>query len=239
MIIIYKKQAGFTLVELSIVLIVVGLLLGTTISALTSFLSRAQFSQTEAQLALVQEALIGYVISRGRLPCPDRTDYPPVAPTFGSGSDGLGDIAGVTCAGQIGYLPYAELGLPGRDTWDTLYYYRVDDVYADNPSAGQTVTFTLSEAEGNIEVKNKKDPPGDMVIADNIVALVFSAGPNAHISLAEASDDEDENLNGDATFVDKNYVPEGAAEPEFDDVSRWISSYVLKAKMAEAQRLPE
>lgn len=231
----FKKQAGFTLVELSIVLVVIGLLLGTAVVALTNFLSRAQFSETEAQLALVQEALIGYVISQGRLPCPDVNDYPPVAPTFGSASDGVGDIAGGTCTQEMGYLPYAELGLPPRDVWGTLYFYRVDDVYADNPPAGQTVTFTLTEGEGQIDVNNAA---GNLA-ADNIVALFFSAGPNVHVSLADASADEDENLDGDSIFVDKDYVPEGAAQPEFDDVLRWISSYVLKAKMAEAQRLPE
>lgn len=232
------KQTGFTLVELSIVLVVIGLLLGTAIAALTNFLSRAQFSETEAQLALVQEALIGYVISQGRLPCPDVDDYPPVAPTFGSASNGIGDMAGGTCAQEIGYLPYAELGMQARDVWGTLYYYRVDDAYADNPPAGQTITFTLTEAEGDIDVRDSA--VGGNLVADNIVALFFSTGPNAHISLADASSDEDENLDDvDSIYVDKDYVPAGANQPEFDDVLRWISSYVLKAKMAEAQRLPE
>ncbi|HEX5057180.1 MAG TPA: prepilin-type N-terminal cleavage/methylation domain-containing protein [Gammaproteobacteria bacterium] len=236
-----KKQTGFTLVELSMVLVVIGLILGTAITALTSFLARAQFSETRAQLALVQEALIGYAISKGRLPCPDVNDYPPTAPTMGSASDGVGDMTGTspgdTCVREYGYLPYAELGLPPRDIWGTYYQYRVDDVYADIPPAGQTVTFSLTETEGEIDVKDSAASANP--IADNIVALVFSAGPNAHVSVPAVSADEDENLNNDRIYVDKDYVPAGASTPEFDDILNWISSYTLKAKMTKAQRLPE
>jgi prepilin-type N-terminal cleavage/methylation domain-containing protein len=234
-----KKQTGFTLVELSIVLVVIGLLLGTTIVALTNFLARTQFSQTEAQLGLIQEALIGYTLSRGRLPCPDVNDYPPIPPTLGAGADGIGDIGNIVagrCDQEFGYLPWAELGLPSRDVWGTLYFYRVDHDYADDPPAGQSVTFTLSEPEGNIRILNQA---GGSTIADNIAVLSFSVGPNAYVNQADASNDEDENLDDDRIFVYKEYVPAGAAQPEFDDILKWISSYTLKAKMAEAKRLPE
>jgi hypothetical protein len=100
------------------------------------------------------------------------------------------------------------------------------------------VTFTLSETEGNISVE---DGSGGSVAA-NIAVLFFSAGPNGNLTAAVASAHEDENLDTEPTdplFVDKDYVPAGAAQPEFDDILHWISSFTLKAKMVDAERLPE
>jgi prepilin-type N-terminal cleavage/methylation domain-containing protein len=110
-----KRFSGFTLIELSIVLVIIGLLLGTGMAALSNFLARAQVTEAEKQLQHIEAALIGYTISQQQLPCPDINDYPPVSPSFGSVADGIGDRTGGVCDDKSGYLPWVELGLPARD----------------------------------------------------------------------------------------------------------------------------
>lgn len=228
-------QRGFSLVELSIVLLVLGLILTSTITGLSDLVWRARYAQAKKDLALAQEALIGYVISNGGLPCPDTDGYQGNPGT----SDGAADSNGAGgCDDENGYLPWSDLGLKARDPWGSLYLYRVDTDYAKPPPiSDQLVTFELTETDGNIEIR---DGSGGAIIASNIVAVFFSVGPNGYIlPAASSSADENENLDNNVTFVDKAYVAAGAGAPEFDDIMQWMSGFILKSKMLEAGRLPE
>ncbi len=230
-----RKLQGFSLVELSIVLVVVGLLLGTTILGLSDFIWHARNAQVKKDLELIEEALIGYAISVGGFPCPDTNGV----------ADGMGDDdgTGAACDDVKGFLPWVDLGLKPHDPWNNPYFYRIDPNY-DKPNPGdQVVAFTLTTADGNIVVRDKSVANGGgNIIANGIAAIFFSAGPNGYLVQADASSDEDENLNNTLTFVDKTYVSADAASepdnPEFDDIVHWISSFSLKSKMAKAQRLP-
>lgn len=227
-------QWGFSLVELSIVLLVLGLLLTSTIAGLSDLVWRARYAQAKKDLSLIQEALIGYAISNGGLPCPDTDGYQGNPGT----SDGEANSASPgNCDDENGYLPWSDLGLKARDPWNSLYLYRIDTDYAKPPPiADQLVTFELTETDGNIEVR---DSSGGSPVANNIVAVFFSVGPNGHIlPAASPSADENENLDNNLTFVDKAYVAAGAGAPQFDDVMHWLSSFVLKSRMLEAKRLP-
>ena len=229
------RQYGFSLIELSIVLLVIGLLLAGMMTGLSNLIWHAKFSEAKKDLSLTTDALIGYVISNGGLPCPDTDGY-----HGNSGSpDGMANAGGVDgCDAESGYLPWRDLGLKARDPWNNLYFYRIDTSYAKPPPVSdQVVTFLLTEPDGNIEVRSSSS---GSTIANNIAAIFFSVGPNGYITTADSpSADEDENLDDDTRFVDKAYVAEGSSVPEFDDVVHWLSSFVLKSKMVEAKRLPE
>lgn len=228
-----RLQLGFSLVELSIVLLVLGLILTSTITGLSDLVRRARYAQAKKDLALAQEALIGYVISNGGLPCPDTDGYQGNPGTPDGAANGAGG-----CDDKNGYLPWSDLGLNARDPWGNLYLYRIDTSYAKPPPIlDQLVTFELTEADGDIKVY---DSSGGSTVANNIVAVFFSVGPNGYILPAGSpSADENENLDNNETFVDKAYVAAGADASEFDDVVLWLSSFVLKSKMLEAKRLPE
>ncbi|HEY3487731.1 MAG TPA: prepilin-type N-terminal cleavage/methylation domain-containing protein [Gammaproteobacteria bacterium] len=230
------KQKGFSLVELGIVLVVVGLLLGTVITGLTSYIAQSKFTQAEKDLELIEAALLGYAISKGGLPCPDTDGY-----QGGPGAaDGQEDLSGINCDDEYGYLPWADLGLKARDPWGNLYYYSVDTAYAKPDPVDSTVKFELTSPDGNIQIQDGADTASPNEVADNIVAVFFSVGPNGYLTEAESpSADEDENLDPDVRFVYKPYVAAGAAAAEFDDSVHWLSSFQLKNKMVAAQRLPE
>ena len=59
-----------------------------------------------------REALIGYTLVNGRLPCPD-TD-----------GDGVMDIA-TTCTSSEGTYPWVDLGIGKHDAWGQSFTYRV------------------------------------------------------------------------------------------------------------------
>ena len=66
-----RSQRGFSLIELAVVLVIVGLLVGGGIAALNSATQQTRRIEAERQLIHVRDALYGYAMSEGRLPCPD------------------------------------------------------------------------------------------------------------------------------------------------------------------------
>lgn len=64
------RNSGVTMVEMAIVLVIIGLLLGGLLMPLSAQMEQRRVSETQATLAQIQEALIGFAIANGRLPCP-------------------------------------------------------------------------------------------------------------------------------------------------------------------------
>jgi hypothetical protein len=118
--------------------------------------------------------------------------------------------------------------------------YRLDPAYAKPPPIiDNTVTFALTGvSNGNINVLGAG---GVGTVANNLVAIFFSVGPNGYeqlVGAAVASADENENFDDDPTFIDRPYLAANAGNSGYDDILSWLSSFALKAKMVEAQRLP-
>jgi prepilin-type N-terminal cleavage/methylation domain-containing protein len=94
------RQEGFSLVELAIVMVVIGLIA----AASGAYLNMTQSSNelaTDAQLAKLSESVVEFARTRLRLPCPD---------TAGQGYEALS--AGVCGTGvQVGWFPYLSMGL--------------------------------------------------------------------------------------------------------------------------------
>ncbi len=118
----YLFQKGFSLIEIAIVLVVVGLLISGGLVGLAPVLQSNRVSQTNAQMDRIEQALVLYVIQNGCLPCP----AVPAALTgratdsAGAYSTGCGDAAG-TCTAPgvtLGIVPWVNLGLAREDVID-------------------------------------------------------------------------------------------------------------------------
>ena len=262
-----RRQEGFTLVELAIVIAIVGFLLGAFLAPLRAQIDAARIRETERMLGEIRDALIGHAIIRGALPCPDLV------------ADGIDGQAPATCAGAAltGIVPFQALGLARAvDAWGRYFHYRVTREFTNPaltglpPGAGR---LDLTDT-GDITVLTRGDDPGTgaaIEIKHQSVATAFtrtasgvvhSAGPNGFGGIgavtgtalpppAATSADELENADADATFVDRTHSPGAEAcddvdetsvplPPlcEFDDLVTWISTPLLMGRLVEARVLP-
>lgn len=225
-------NAGFTLVELAVALAIIGLLLGMLIVPLSTQVDQQRIGDTQRQLDLIREAVIGFAVANGRLPCPATPTTPNT--TAGAGTE---NKPATVCGIFEGVLPWATLGLPETDAWNNRFTYRITDTFADDPVAGMLASFSLTD-NGNITVNNGVIN-GSIVIASNIPAIFVSHGKNGFgayrrdgTQVTGAAGDELQNANVTTVFVSR--VP----SPDFDDLVGWVSPNVLKARMVAANRLP-
>lgn len=151
--------SGFTLAELAVVLVIIGLLLGGLFMPLSGQMDSRYRADTDKALSDAREALIGFAIVNGRLPCPaDRTiasantDAGAEAVIAAGGpcrcttaTSGIAVAVGGTACNETspssvtGVLPWATLGLPETDAWGNRYTYRVTTRFS-RVASGQLVT---------------------------------------------------------------------------------------------------
>jgi prepilin-type N-terminal cleavage/methylation domain-containing protein len=214
----FKPHHGFTLIEMAIVLVIVGLLLAGLLLPLSAQVDQRNYNETQRELQDVREALIGFALSntaadgRPYLPCPD---------TNGDGFENR--VVNLCVNPPIGGLPWATLGLARQDRWGNAYGYRVTSGFANS-----AVGFDLGTAR-DVQVLNAA---GGAIIATNIPAIIFSKGKTG----AGAGADELENSDLDVLFVD--HTPSSAVGNEYDDVVAWLPTAILFNRMVMAGRLP-
>ena len=66
----YQKQFGFTLIELAIVLVIVGLLIGSFIGTLGARIDNTRRAEAQADLEIIKSALLGYALALAARICP-------------------------------------------------------------------------------------------------------------------------------------------------------------------------
>lgn len=118
---------GFTLVEMSVVLVVIGLLILTVFPALTVSRVVAQRAATQSNLNALMLATAAYVQANGCLPCP--TPASVVGSGFGHVRGDTNSAACSGCATAEGIPPYASLGIPANtahDGWGHWISMRID-----------------------------------------------------------------------------------------------------------------
>ena len=234
-------QHGFSLIELAVVLVIVGLLVGGGIAALDATQTQNRRAEQSRQLANVREALYGFAMQEGRLPCPDDPD---------NGIDGKQDDNGTDCASDQGVLPYADLAVGYRDAWGHPLLYAVDsDPFARfDTDGGAQSTFALAPTvTGNLKIRVSD---GGNILADNVPALVLSFGSqggqiwtSGGFPCSSApqgfSDDETANCDGTVEFVDAGFRRAETDKGRFDDQMTWLPVSVLKTRMVQVGKLPQ
>lgn len=226
-----RHQAGFTLVELAIVLVIVALLASGLMMGMTAQRTSAENTDAQRQLENIREALLGYAMANGRLPCPAPAN---VANT--AANAGVALTPPCDNALQYGVVPWVTLGLPESDPWGRRFTYFASANFTAALSGGAQASFTLATL-GNGNVKDTATSSAN--IASDLPAVVVSHGskgagawqPDGN-QVAGAANDELENANGTLTFVSRT------PGETFDDLVTWIVPSILKSKMVAAGRLP-
>lgn len=234
-----KLSLGFTLIEMAIVLVIAGFILGGLLISLSAQIDQRDYSQTRQSMEEIRDALMGYALSHGHLPCPAI-----------SASNGAEDrTAGMCTAGKrVGFLPWAALGVKKSDGWNHLYRYSVTLAYSNS-----TPTINLSPPTARDITIQTRNAAGVLVNLSNtneIPAVVVSHGKNGYgstsndgVLLTDSSannDDEKTNNTGvGTTFVSRDFGNDTATTfGEYDDIVVWISPNVYLAKMVAVGNLP-
>lgn len=224
-----RRQRGFSLVELALALVILGLLLGGLLLPLSTSMENTARRATRAQLDQLIDTLAGFAMSYGRLPCPDSSRP----------ADGIEDRLHDGCRARQGVLPWRTLGSTGRDAWGRHFLYVVSEHYSDGIDSGSVAppadcrsrpsqsSFALC-SEGRLRII---DGDGELV-AGKVPVLVLSRGRRA----TAVGADEAENLDADEVFVWRDYGNRDGAP--YDDLLVWLSPHLLAARMVDAGRLP-
>lgn len=263
-----RRMRGFTLLELTVVLFILGLLIAGLFGPLETQLEARDRRQTQQALQEITDALYGFALTNRRLPCPDTDGDGRSDPVFDAS-----DATTAVCDQQVGILPWSELAVAQSDAWGNRFTYAVT-----------SRTFTLPDTDGlcnagdaagphydlcsvgNLTVRSRGDDPASAgaqeskheltTYATGLPAVIVSHGRNGAgaqttggITLpAPTGADELENVDDDATFMSRGYArgtagcaddeDEGTALCEFDDLVVWLAPSILNARMVSAGRLP-
>lgn len=219
---------GFTLIEMAIVMVILGALLGGLLVPLSS---QREINQQKAAAQLLQDvrqALIGYAVIHGSLPCPaSATSNGAEAPRTGTNGCSLGN----------GFVPYAQLGVQGAinngvlvDPWQGPLRYNLASannwVYARAiPSTGAVTTTFKVCTSSSCNAAN--------TLATNLVAVLISTGPDGVNQPASTSPDQVSNAAGGPNFISRE--PSAFAGREFDDQLVWLAQATLVYELSKVK----
>jgi type II secretory pathway pseudopilin PulG len=251
-----KNFHGFTLVEIAITLLIVTLLLGGLVPTISSQVEQRNLNDTRKQLDEIQQALLGYAVSYGRLPCPAMNSG---TESFASG----GNAANGKCSNFYnGYVPAATLGLNGldaqgflNDAWGNRLRYAVSSW--SSASFGVNNVFTSANGMSIVGISNLTPNllvcasatgvsstscgAGNSLTPNGAAAIIYSTGKNG--GYGGSGTDEAENPNPNSTnnnliFISHPPTNNAATNGEFDDIVIWLSGYALINRMVAAGQLP-
>jgi len=109
----FNQSVGFSLIEIAVVLLIISVLVSIAAIPISTQLEQQRVVETNKQLDLIKEALIGYALANGRLPCPatDGINY-----GAANSNGGESPVGGGTCTVKLGYVPAATLGVSPVDS---------------------------------------------------------------------------------------------------------------------------
>jgi len=218
------KERGFNLVEMAIVLVILGVLLGGLITPFSTQLETSKRKGAEAQLRDIHDALLGFAANNGRLPCPAT-----------AASNGLSapNVATTVCASAAGFVPVATLGLNGAvdsnglllDPWLNPFRYTLTT--ANTGAFSNVLTLGLAP-----DLQVCEQSACTSILTSTGVAVVFSPGADG---ITTTSVDELENIDGDTLFVDREFSEQTGVE--FDDHIIWVSVNTLVYNLVKAGQI--
>lgn len=250
----HRRLSGFTLIELSIVLVIIALVTGMGLLGTLGALESARRTATQNKMDAIEKAFMEFRVENNRLPCPSDGATPDLA-SFGLEGektgrcrDGHGNEAifgwntglnGETAIME-GTVPVRTLGLPDDfmyDGWGRRFSYTVMPSYTSNRAfismhpreTCSGLTVLASDSTTNIRTANA-------------VYTLVSFGPNGHggylssgvgVRMNAGSTDTAELYNcrcdSSATNVASlDYTVQQEATSAFDDIVRYKERWQLQ-----------
>lgn len=249
------KQSGFTLAEIAIVLAIIGIAMTMGLKMLTATLENTAISETQTKQERIKLALVSFLRSNGRLPCPDTS-------TPATGTEVTPCIASVALG--YGVPPWLTLQLSRDavlDGWGNFFSYRVANTqpvavlrnWTSRTPIGTAFDINeLTTPNAALIIQERAAPAAALTqITDRAVFVILSHGKNglgaltargaARVPPPTVAVALDENTNGTVgarTFVRRafNERPQDAVPPvpppvnpggPFDDLVAYMTGQEL------------
>ncbi len=159
----YRKamsQWGFTLIEMAVVLIIVGIVISMITTVLPTLIQSSKIKKAQATLEKVNYAIQGYITANSRLPFAD------------NGTTGVEDSGTPT---YFGNLPFITLGLSsGDDAWGNRIRYGVNINLTTTNSSTFPAALSSACTPFNAATLHINHQGGTLT---NIAYVIVSGGP--------------------------------------------------------------
>ena len=250
-----KNSQGFSLVELAIVLAIIGITIAGAATLATNIIKQDKHDLTHQRLDQIETALLQFLHSQQRLPCPADGTLSNTDPHFGREQT-------VTASGcqnanfydntmvYAGMVPVKTLLLPDEtavDGWNRRFSYVIDYRFANNTltnmacnGVSNTRCFKYSNT-GTIHIKGS----ADSTKTEEAVYVLISHGKNGHgaysdsglvtrLPYPQAADEKEQDNSGDDRIIFDNVFVQQALSATFDDHLRYKLKWQL---LADAQAI--
>lgn len=246
-----RDEAGFSLIELSIVLIIIGLLATPLIQEYGRYINNKHRDDTAISIRTIDAALAAFQEANGRYVCPSDRSIPFGQPGHGfEDCDKFDDISAGECGGDgglpgyciaagvgapgdvyIGGVPYATLGIPFKETLDG---WSNSITYAVTAAMARSEPATFDPGVSAVRVRSELQLPTE---GDLFHGLLVSAGDNGAGAFNIQGQQnpcvmayaESENCNNDSVFMTSlrtevqgpNYYDDTIRPRRWDNASIW------------------
>ncbi len=233
----FHNKSGFTLTEMAMVMLLVGILASLGMSFINAKMSQTSYTVTKQRMQMIKDTMISYLRVNGKLPCPDWI----VSGDF----TGKEVTSSGTCSNSsYGIVPYVTLGLAREqiiDGWGNFFSYRIDTTIQPGKttpfwtSVGTYVNNDKNESSiGSLTIKSTTTSSSNT--ASNVVLVVLSHGPNSagayslkatRNTLPDATNNPDESTNttfSSSFYIDRPFSDNSAATGgAFDDIIGYMT----------------
>ncbi|MBF0143817.1 MAG: prepilin-type N-terminal cleavage/methylation domain-containing protein [Magnetococcales bacterium] len=207
--------SGFSIMELSIVLIIIGLIISATIPFMAGVKDTPLREKSAKIMAGMQDAVVGFALTHNRLPCPD-TDF--------DGNENRADTGGTPtydCTADVGDIPYLDLDLvKAGDAWGSSIRYAVyhnGTTNLANPTSGSDAeSRSMFCAELQAAMKEPATA-GGVVIASLLVATIDHVDTDTATTCPAAATD--------TGFVNQAYVLVSPGPDDADEAGGTDSAF--------------
>lgn len=219
-----RGNSGFSLMELSIALLIIGLIVTPLVAAYNIYIYDYKKNETRGTLTEIRDTINLYIQANGRYPLPARLDLTEGAANFGtegspnpalcSGAgwytaDGMCSTDGTPSAVLIGAVPVDILGLGSNKTLD---YWGNKILYAVSKPQTDALTYSSSGARVVLQHLDLGTPRSAVTLPDLYDMVLVSFGETGKGAYTDATvlvspcvgavaENEDENCDFDNVFL--------------------------------------
>ena len=236
-----KYKSAYTLIELSIVILIVSFLMTGALTITIGSLNKAKKNYTQSKINQIYNAIGKFLLENKRLPCPASLELTKDNNLYGmevgsgSGCSGSGVYQSPTSANiYYGMVPSKTLGLPSNmaeDEFGSKISYVIDErftkSYQDVPNFANFGFGTTDPYTATINVIEKPSAISREITQDAILLIIshglnkfgaFNANASTQNAISIDPNETDEASNSYSSAFDNNFIYYSQNSKTFDDL---------------------